>query len=397
LNDGLRSVSIPPSLRGFASDTPDSQAFDLSWSNGHVTRIEPVPGPVTGTLVSAWVDLHVHLDKNYTVDEVGAAQGNLHGAIERMKASRAGWTEALLLERMTRALADAWRCGTRAMRTHLDWSEPHAPLSLSVLTALRDEWRGRIELQFVSLTPLDLFDVDGSASARAQTLARTRGILGAFVYRNTDMRAKLARVFDLAVAHDLDLDFHVDEGLDVDAVALRCIAELTLLHRWQGRVTCGHACSLSVQPPSQALETLQRCALAVIHLVALPTTNLYLQGAWDGTPVERGITRMREAAAVGASVSIATDNVADGFYPYGSYDLLETFGLGVQLAHLAPVSAWLPAVTVHPARAMGLSWDGRIDVGCPADVVLLGARTGYEMLTPAGRERAVYRNGVRLA
>ena len=396
MNGHLPAVCIPRSLRSFAADAPDTQAFDVSWSDGRVSRIEPVPGPVAGTLVSAWVDVHVHLDKNYTVDEVGAAQGDLHAALARMQASRAGWTEALLHERMTRALADAWRCGTRAMRTHLDWPDPHAPPSLPVLAALRDEWRGRIELQFVSLTALDLFDDAESASARAQTLVRSGGILGAFVYRHADLQARLGRVFDLAVASDLDLDFHVDEGLAADAVALRCIAELTLQHRWHGRVTCGHACSLSIQPQAQALETLQRCALAGIHLVALPTTNLYLQGAWDGTPVERGITRVREAAAAGVGVCIATDNVADAFYPYGSYDLFETFGLGVQLAHLAPACAWLPAITVHPARAMGLPWDGRIGVGCPADMVLLQARTEYEMLTPAGRQRTVYRGGVRL-
>ena len=247
----------------------------------------------------------------------------------------------------------------------------------------------------MSLTPLDQFDT--GAAARAQTLARTGGILGAFVYRNTDLEAKLRRVFDLAVAHDLDLDFHVDEGLAPDAAALRCIAELTCSRGWRQRVTCGHACSLSIQPAGEALETLQRCALAAVHLVALPTTNLYLQGAWSGTPVERGITRLREAAAAGVNTCIATDNVADGFYPYGSYDLFETFGLGVQIAHLAPALAWLPTVTVHPARAMRLAWDGLLHAGCPADLVLLQARTEYEMLTPAGRQRTVYRAGVPVA
>jgi len=48
-----------------------------------------------------------------------------------------------------------------------------------------------------------------------------------------------------------------------------------------------------------AHETLALCAGAGLHLVALPTTNLYLQGAWDRTPVQRGITRIREAAARG--------------------------------------------------------------------------------------------------
>ena len=82
----------------------------------------------------------------------------------------------------------------------------------------------------VSLTPLDKFDSAMACEAIAAELARLNqtgdeatgeaALLGAFVYRNDDMRAKLQRVFDLAKAHDLRLDFHVDEGLDVDARGL---------------------------------------------------------------------------------------------------------------------------------------------------------------------------------
>lgn len=66
-------------------------------------------------------------------------------------------------------------------------------------------------------------------------------------------------------------------------------------------------------------------------------------------------------------MSLATDNVQDAFYPYGSYDLLETFGLGVQMAHLAP--------------------------GCPADLVLLAATDEHELIGPRGRQRIVIRAG----
>jgi cytosine deaminase len=102
---------------------------------------------------------------------------------------------------------------------------------------------------------------------------------------------------------------------------------------------------------------------------------------------------VREAAAAGIRPCLASDNVADAFYPYGSYDLVETFALGVQLAHLAPALDWVDTITTSPARAMGLAWDGRIGAGCPADLVLLDARTEFELLMPAGRRRTVIRQG----
>ncbi|MDP9993192.1 cytosine deaminase [Variovorax boronicumulans] len=389
----LEALRIPAPLRGFAAG--GARVFDVTLDGGKVAAIVPSASQTQarGTLLSGLVEAHAHIDKNYTVQEVGAAQGNLFAAIERMEKHRAGWTGETLRLRMERALHDALQSGTRALRTHIDWVQPEAPAALAVFEALREEWRGRIELQFVSLTPLDVFADLAAGERIAAEVKRAGGVLGAFVYRNEGIVHKLGRVFDLAQQHGLDLDFHVDEGLDAEATGLRSIAQLVRARDFKQGVVCGHCCSLSVQDDAVANETLALCAGAGLHIVALPTTNLYLQGAWDRTPVPRGITRIHEAAARGLRASLATDNVQDAFYPYGSYDLVETFGLGVQMAHLAPASDWLDAITVSPAKALGLAWDGRIAPGCPADMVLLAATDEHELIGPRGRERTVIRAG----
>ena len=403
----LQNVIIAQCVRGF---TLEASRFDIEILNGSVVdinRARAAPESIaSGTLIPCLVDAHVHIDKTYVVGEVGAADGDLSKAIDLMSQHRAGWTALDITQRMERALQDAYQHGTRAMRTHLDWDGGTVPVALGVFESLRQQWRGRITLQCVSLTPLDKFDSPQAGQQIAAELARLNregdvqageaALLGAFVYRNQDMRAKLQRVFDLACAHNLKLDFHVDEGLDIDAVGLRIIAELTIANRYQGKVTCGHCCSLAVQPLPEAQATLKLCQRAGIHLIALPTTNLYLQGAWDSTPVERGITRLKEAMAHAIPASIATDNVADGFYPYGSYDLLASYALGVQMAHLSPADVALATVTTHPALAMGLPWDGKIRVGCPADLVLLAATNPYELIDRLGQRRQVIRAGVAL-
>lgn len=386
----LRNVRIPRGVRGFESA---AAVFDVALLAGRVAAVRPAQGPAAGTLIAAMADAHVHIDKTYTVAETGAVHGDLFAAIGRMAQHRPFWSARVIRQRMERALEDAWRGGTRAMRTHLDWPEPGTPPALMAFEAARREWAGRIELQFVSLTPLDLFADEVAGEVVAAQVARAGGVLGSFIYRNEGLEEKLERVFRLAGKHGLALDFHVDEGLHADATGLAAVAKATLRHALHGRVVCGHCCSLSAQPRAQAERTLAACAVAGIHIVSLPSTNLYLQGAWDQTPVQRGITRLKEARALRIGTSIATDNVADAFYPYGSYDLFESFSLGVQAAHLEPAGEWLDAVTVHPAVAMGLAWDGRIREGCPADLVLLAARADHELLTPEGRRRTVYRGG----
>ena len=412
----LRNVAIAPSVRGFDAT---AGRFDVHIQNHTVCKIFPTrpvlentansdanPGSVfiqNGTLLPALVDLHVHIDKTFVVDETGPCEGDLLAGIGLMAQHRSQWSAAHIRTRMERALQQAYGHGTRALRTHLDWMDATPPKALAVWEALRNTWRDRLTQQAVSLTPLDYFDDVAGSAALAQHVAdanqrcdTTSGeavLLGAFVYRNTGMEPKLQRVFDLASLHGLNLDFHVDEGLDPDACGLRTIARLALRQQFKGRITCGHVCSLAMQPLDEALETLQLCKEAQMDLVSLPSTNLYLQGAWDQTPVPRGITRLTEANAIGLKTSIATDNVADGFFPYGSYDLLDNWALGVQAAHLSPADAWLAAATTHPAQAMGLPWNGKIAEGCPADLVLLNAQSPFELISPQGRQRRIIRAG----
>jgi len=351
------------------------------------------PGAVThdargGLLLPCFVDIHTHIDKTYVIGETGAVDGDLFAAIGRMAEHRAGWTADQVSARMQRALGEAWRHGTRALRTHLDWFTVEEPLSLAVFEDLRRQWTGRVELQAVALVPIDLLAADGVAVSIARRLAAAGAIMGAFVYRQPEMQRGLERVFRAAAEAGIALDFHADEGLDADANGLDAIARLTRDYGMAGRVVCGHACSLSVQPRDQALRTLDACAAACITLVALPTTNAYLQGSWSGTPIERGITLVNEARAAGVRVCFGTDNVADTFYPYGGYDLLDTFEKAVVLAHLKAPQGWLDAVTTAPAAAMGLGQGDPFSVGAPADWVLFDARDMAELLSPRGKSPA---------
>lgn len=352
-----------------------------------------------GLLLPCFADIHTHIDKSHVIGETGAVDGDLFAAIERMAEHRAGWTADRVAARMQRALGEAWSHGTRALRTHLDWFTVEEPLSLAVFEDVRRHWAGRVELQAVALVPIDLLAAEGVAAGIARRLAAAGAIMGGFVYRQPETPQGLEQAMRSAAETGIGLDFHVDEGLHADANGLAVIARLARDYGMVGQVVCGHACSLSMQPRDQALRTLDACAAAGITLVALPTTNAYLQGSWGDTPIERGITMVNEARAAGVRVCFATDNVADTFYPYGGYDLLDTFEKAVVLAHLKAPMGWLDAVSTAPAAAMGLDRGDPFGAGAPADWVLFDARDMAELLSPRGKSpgrRRLIRRGEML-
>lgn len=254
--------------------------WDLEQDAGRITALRPATTGGGGYVMPLLADIHTHLDKTMTAPRMPHRAQSLFDAIEMMGQDAARWTDDDLRHRASLGLAKAYHHGTALMRSHVDWSYADAPRGWHVLTELAQDWRGRVDLQLSALTRLD--DLARIGPAIAPVLRRDGGILGAFVYRNDDLAAHIASLFDLAEAHDLHLDFHVDEGLDVDARGIDAIIDETAKRGMAYRVLCGHGCSLSVRDVSQVETLLGRAAEAGIGLTVLPGANSYLQDAGAG-------------------------------------------------------------------------------------------------------------------
>lgn len=364
-------------------------AWEIEVADGKIRALTPSAGAGGGLVLPPLADIHVHLDKTFTSARMPGRALSLPHAIEMMAADARRWDEADLRTRAGRALARAYAHGTAVMRTHLDWDTAAPPPAWAVLRELVQDWRGRIDLQLAALTPLDCFEAAGEAIARE--VAAHGGVLGAFVYRNADLAGKLAQVFDLAERHGLALDFHVDEGLEAEAQGFDAIVAETARRGLSGRVLCGHACALSIRPADEVARLLERAASAGVGLVVLPTCNAWLQdGAPGRTPRLRGLAPLHEARAAGMPVMFGSDNVRDGFYPLGDYDLFEVLRAAVPSGHLDP-AAWLDAITAIPAAWMGR--DLALREGGPADFIRIHATDLDDAVSRPRARREVWRGG----
>lgn len=363
----------------------------LTLAEGRIAAIDPAPGPATHTALPLPVEPHVHLDKAFTIFRARAEKPGLFGAIEAMAADKARWTPLDLLTRIEDGMQEAWAAGTRAIRSHIDWTEPAVPLAWEIAAEVAQDWSNRMPLIRASLSGIDLLGDPDHGPAIAKRVAQDGQVLGAFIYRHPDLETRIPFVFDLAEKHGLRLDFHVDEGLDVEATGLDLIvAEATRRHMGSS-VLCGHACSLSIRPDAD--HAIAALAASGVALTVMPTTNLYLQDMTPGrSPRQRGLAPAQELRAAGVSVLLGTDNVCDPFYPMGIHDPLESLRLAAIAAHLSP-GDWVDAITAAPARALGLA-PQRLGVGELADFLLLPAPDVLAALARPGVQRQVIRGGV---
>jgi cytosine/creatinine deaminase len=380
-------------------------AVDLEIRSGKIAQIAPRGALQLSPLTPCWdwrggqiwpcfVDVHTHLDKGHIWERSPNPDGTFVSALATVQRDSLGWTQGDLLARMEFGLTCSYRHGTQALRTHLDSGGALGPLVWEVFRELRSRWADRLLLQGVCLVPGDYF-LTAAGEALADEVAASGGILGAVLFCEGDLPQQLDRIFALAGERGLALDFHTDESGRVGDRALYAVAKAQLRHQLPQPITCGHCCSLAVQPEPQLTEILATVVQAGLTIVSLPLCNLYLQDRQgDRTPRWRGIAPIQEIAAAGIPVALASDNCRDPFYGFGDHDLWEVFRESVRIGHLdRPYGSWPQAITTTPAQMMGLSHGGQICAGAGADLVLFRGRGFSEVLSRPQVDRVVLRGG----
>jgi cytosine deaminase len=349
-------------------------------------------------LLLAAVEPHAHLDKAFLAERIVNPTGDLYGAIEAMEANRDLVSVPDIVARGERAARLMAANGYTAVRTHADTTREIGLRSVEALVEVRRRVADAIDVEIVALCG---WPVTGREGADHRALLADAIALGADLVGGCPHLEPYAGDGDIDAATDVflqiasdrrrGLDLHTDETLDPSADGLDVLAR-RVLAGFDLPVTASHCVSLSMQPEAQQRATAERVAAAGISVVALPHTNLFLQGRGH-VLMPRGLTAVAMLRAAGVNVAAGADNLQDPFNPVGRACPFETAGLMVMTSHLSPGEAW-DSVSAAPARALGRA--AELAPGAPANLLAVPAATVREAIAFGPGDRAVWRRGVRL-
>jgi cytosine deaminase len=361
--------------------------YELELAEGRIAALHPSGEPVGRLALPSFADLHVHADRAF-------ARGprpprSLADAIELVREVKLAATEELVRERARRLFELALAHGTLRLRTHVDVDELVEERALHGVLAAREELAGRLDVEVVAFATA-YTDPSTPAGARrlASALAAGADLLGGVPAFHAEPASSIDALLDLAVDHNVPVDIHIDETTDPSALQLEQLAEATIARGLEGRVTASHCCALASVDEATAHRAITKVATAGITVIALPALNLYLEDRGARTPRARGITLVRELVEAGVPVRFGSDNVQDVFFPYGNADPVEA-------AWLAALGAQIDDGDVLLAGICG--GRTRIEVGDPADLVLVDAESLRDALARRPAARSVVRAGTLLS
>ncbi len=380
----------------------DGRRVDIRVSGGNIAELAPSLNPLIGEddidlkgalVLPAAAEPHAHLDKALTADRVPNATGDLLGAIQAWSSYRARLTIDDIAERAERAARMMLSNGVTALRTHVDVSADVGTRGVEAMSRVRKALAGLVDIQVVALVSVPTTGVAGSNNRAALRDAMQAGadVVGGCPHLDPEPDRCQRYCLELAGELAVPIDLHTDEHTDPARGDLRALAEWIMRTGFRWGATASHCVSLGMQDVHMQRSVADAVAAAQVNVVALPHTNLFLQGRQMPTATPRGLTAVRALLDAGVNVAAGADNLQDPFNTMGRADPCETASLMVMAGHLLPDEAWF-AVSAAARRVMALPTGG-LDVGQVADLVAFPMASMREALAFGPPGRTVFKSG----
>jgi cytosine deaminase len=385
---------------------PDrDRAVDIAISEGRISQIgRRLPETAAeeidagGNLVTpSFVNPHMHLCKVWTLPMMSedallayqkagmtGAAAAIALASEVKKTYQASWIE----KNARRAVALAALYGTTHMRAFADVDSKAKLEAIKALLAIRDEFRGVVEVQVVAFAQDGIIKDAGTDKLMHKAMRLGADVVGGipWIERTTaDMQAHVEFCFELASAYGKDVSMLLDDSGDPNLRTLEMMAAEAIKQGWQGRALAHHCRAMSAYPEPYLRGLMQKLRDAKVAIVSNPHTG----------PLH---AKIPELLAAGITVCLGQDDISDAYYPYGRNNMLEVAFLASHLLWMMSrneMETLYDMITVNPAAALHIP-DSEIAVGAPANLVVLDQPDVGDALRYHQRPREVISHGRRV-
>ncbi|WP_303875539.1 cytosine deaminase [Stutzerimonas kunmingensis] len=350
-------------------------------------------------VVPPFIEPHIHLDATLTAGEPAwNMSGTLFEGIERWGERKALVTHEDTKARAKKTIDMLVDHGVQHVRSHVDVTDP-ALSALKSMLEVREETRHLIDLQIVAFPQEGIESFKGGRELMTEAIAMGADVVGGIPhFENTRDQgvSSIKFLMDLAERTGCLVDVHCDETDDPQSRFLEVLAEEARVREMGERVTASHTTAMGSYDNAYCSKLFRLLKQSKINFVSCPTESIHLQGRFDTYPKRRGLTRVAEIDRAGMNVCFGQDSIVDPWYPLGNGNILRILEAGLHICHMLgyeDLQRCLDLITDNSARTLNLGERYGLEVGRPANLLVLSAPDDYEMLRTQGHALLSVRNG----
>lgn len=337
-------------------------------------------------LLPPFVDSHVHLDATLTAGQPEWNEtGTLFDGIRIWSERKQDLTKEDVKSRAKKTLLNMVGHGIQHVRSHVDVTDPHL-IAARALLELREELKDQIDLQLVAFPQEGILSYPHGRELMEQAVKEGLDVVGGiphFEFTTEYGWQSVHFLMALADKYDRLVDVHCDEIDDPASRNLEVLATEAYERGMKDRVTASHTTAMGSYNDAYTYKLFRLLKMSDINFVSNPLVNVHLGGRYDTYPKRRGVTRIKELTAAGINVSFGEDDIQDPWNPLGDGNMLDAVTMGVYIAHLMGYHQLQDAfnyVTYNGAKTLHISDNYGIEVGKPANCILLNAHDFYNAL-----------------
>ncbi|MEB3356948.1 MAG: cytosine deaminase [Synechococcales bacterium] len=350
-----------------------------------------------------FVESHIHLDSAMTVGDPHFNQsGTLFEGIEIWRQRKQSLSLEDVKQRAIATLQQQAMQGVLFVRSHADVSEANL-IALQGLLEVREAVKDWMTLQVVAFPQDGVYGSPKNLELLEEALKLGADAVGGIPHyeltREDGVRS-VHKIFELADQYDRLIDIHCDEIDDDQSRFLEVVAACAIRAQNGDRVTASHTTAFGSYNNAYAFKLMGFLDRAQINFIANPLINITLQGRTDTYPKRRGMTRVKELWQRGLNVSLGHDCIQDPWYPLGTGNMLEVASMALHVAQMtgmAEIDACYDMVTWNGARTLHIQDRYGIEVGKPANLMVLDGGDRYEAIRRRATARYVIANGKLIA
>ncbi len=302
-----------------------------------------------------WVNTHAHLDRAYSLEADSFSYTNSYlkekwYLVDEMKRKA---TVDIIYDRMERAINEFLEQGTQAVGTFIDCDEVIEDRSIKAAQKLKDNYGKDIELRFANQVLKGV--IDPKAKYWFDLSSDFVDIIGGLPAKDFGREEEhLDILMTTAKEKGKLVHVHVDQFNTDEETETELLAQKTIEHGMQGKVTAVHSISVAAHPKKYRENLYELMRKAELQVISCPTAWIDHNRTERLSPSHNSMTPVDEMVPAGLTVAFGTDNINDIYKPFSDGHLWTELRVMLEACHFYDIEELSNIATVNGLKVLGI-------------------------------------------